>query len=436
MMNGVYDASEYKYVTIIVKPDKATRGTEERGFELFFDTDSDTPNGYDPSKCEAARYIDSSGFQVLTYDFSKHNQWKGKIEKLRLDFFNGSNLGTGDYCDIAYIILSKTADYVYESAYEALKTIYTPVQVLKDFDSSAIPSFNHGPSKTKVSVSNGSIVYTSEMLNGSYDDPYVSFLYKDYMASAGRADEILKTSDFSYTVIKFRSSDHFSETSMQLFIFTNEEKSPVKEDQVDSVNNPYLNPSAVYSGYTDYRWQTNVYNMDTQQLVDNPLTDTPDDPVSRWRYTENFNGFRVDWCSNGSENAFVEMDEILFFKDGNDANAFSEAVNMIRLPTVYPYTEKTDEGEDLVLDTDVEGCVEYDANGIEAILDCPSGVTSSVEFALEGWSSLALSADNTAENPYALFRMGSFKMDMYPNLTFILKARGISADKSASLKLY
>ena len=433
-MNSVYDADVYNFVTIIARPDSASKGEEGKAFELFFDTDSDSPDGYQGTKLEASRYSAYAGFQALTYDFSNHAQWHGKINKVRLDFYNATNgnVGDGDYCDIAFIILSKTADYAYDSAYDVLKTMYTPVQVLKDFDQSSTQHFNHAPSAaTEVTISDGSVFYKSKAKdNGAYDDPYVAFWSKEYLTSVGRENEILKTGDFSYTVIKFRTSDHKELGGMQLFVYTNEEKGPIDRAQVNSASK-FLQPSRPYAASQNYNWQTTYFNMDNETLLDNPLTEEPNDQVSRWRYTENFNGFRVDWSGNGTEGAFLEMDEIMFFKTAEEAIAFSMAVNTIKLPTEYPYTEKTDEGEELILDFDNSGYQSYDAYAIDSMLAVSEGVVGEVNLSLEGWSSFQLNATGTDEAPYALLRPGNLMMDANPNLTFIVKGCD-----GAAFKLY
>jgi hypothetical protein len=436
-MHCVYDADEYQYITVIVRPDKETRQAEGKGFELFFDTDTEidgVSDGYtDQKQAKTVKYSSSTGFQVMGYDMSAHTSWTGKINMLRLDYYTGTNNGDGDYCDIAAIILSRTPDYAYEAAYEFVKKIYTPVQVLKDFPQGSATHFGRGSTATKVSVSNGNILYSSAPKDGEkYDNPYSAFWYKEYMESVGRKSEILTTDKFSYTVIKFRTNDKIpdSNTGMQLFVYTNEEKAPEKETQ-EGTTNLYLSPSCEYTVTTNYAWRTTVFNMDCEKLADNPLTGEANDPVSRWTYTNNFNGFRVDWCSNGAEGAFLEMDEIMFFKSGEDAVAFSNAVNQMTLPSTYG--DREDTGDKLLTSSETGEYVEYDAYSIDEFLQCSNGVTGEVVPSVDGWSSIVLSADSGVENPYALLKMGNFKMDAYPNLTFVMKKSGFSA---GALALY
>lgn len=439
-MNDMYDADAYKYLTVIACADSAKRGTEGKSFEIFFDTDGDTSDGYTASKFLSQGYATVKGLQTFTYDFSDHKEWKGKIKHIRLDFFSSSekDLGNGDYCDIAAVILSKTPDYAYDSAYDFLKNVYSPKQVLEDFGEDSLKHFISTLSATTASISNGNLLVTSApKSNDNYEDPWAAFMYRDYMIDIGRKKDILKTSDFSYTAIKFRTSPNIpkvnkGQTTMQLFVYTNDEKLPIAREQVKE---QFLSPAVTYTPSDNYNWQTAIFNMDSATLLDNPLTPASGDQVSRWTYTENFNGFRFDWCSNGAKDAFLEVDEIMFFESKSDAQAFSVAVNTIKLPTKYP-SDNSDGGEIFVPEAKIEGCIEMDAYGIDEILDCPQGIISTTFTSEDEWTGIRLSAAKDTDDPYVLLKTNDLKLDMYPSLTFIIRRNGISADKPMSLVVY
>lgn len=407
-INFAYAADDYKYVTVIARVNLAKERRAGVGFELFYTTEN-VPAFTHEARLYSEYHNTANGFQVLTFDVSKGQKWTGKINQFRLDFFakNDGNFVEGDKCDIVAVILNKNGDAVYESAYDTLKAIYTPRQELSDFVPDDIPYFSKGGvNDNLVTVNDGRLMYRGL---SDYNDPYASFFYKEYMTAKGRGDEILKTSDFNRTVIKFRTSPNLpSGNAMQLFVFTNEENMPKQ------IEEKYLNPGAGYKVSADYAWQTLVFDMEARTLADNPLTpDVANDSVNRWTYTESFNGFRMDWCNKAVFNSFVEIDEILFFPNADSASAFSTAVNMITVPSSFSGENIYDGGETYTAPS-------YESGGYTISPGAMSSLISSFDNA---------KSEVLNDGRYEVLRLTTTALDKTPSVTFKAPALDTLFDK-------
>ena len=84
------------------------------------------------------------------------------------------------------------------------------------------------------------------------------------------------------------------------------------------VGNAHLSPAVSYSVSQNNNWRSMVIHMDG-----NPST------ASGW--SGDFNGFRLDWSSNTGYGEYMEIADFLFFANGNDATAFSAALNTLDL---------------------------------------------------------------------------------------------------------
>ena len=75
-----------------------------------------------------------------------------------------------------------------------------------------------------------------------------------------------------------------------------------------------------------------------------------------WQGRGKFTGFRFDWCSEAPTNAYMEVSDLLFFKDIAAATCFSNAINtlMLPVPLEVPEEDETFETEDIIMPWETE----------------------------------------------------------------------------------
>ena len=333
--DGSYSADDYKYVALVVKSNVATNTM----FQLFYTNDR-------VASCQEAasgkgHYQPTTDWQVLTFDFSQNSNWAGGMKSFRIDYYSGDpNATNRKVVSVAAMILCKTPEDVYDATLNFFRdNLYKPEQTLSDFTEDEVDCFVKAegtvpdstekwlPSlDTTVFAAEGNLIY-----NYKYDptvahggpDPYAGFFYHDLMDKRGIAEsERLDTSDFGYTVIKYRTSgDVGSNPLFQTFYFANGNKWPT---WVDSKS---MSPSTNYIKSEENDWKLLVIDM------------KGNGSEAGWK--GRFDGFRVDWASPDSKDttARMEISDIMFFADGEKAESFVNAFNTVKLAvpeqTVY-----------------------------------------------------------------------------------------------------
>ena len=339
-VGGAYSADEYKYVTILARGE--SEFINKSNFRIFYKLNATDKKTYDGSRNAATMYVDTDEWQLISFDMSGDALWSGgNITGIRFDFYEGStDVMANKHCDIAAVIISKTPQDMYSVTLDMMQGIHSAEQRLTDFTSSELQFFDRAEGNapndtpwlssldTVLSTKNGNVVYTfkyNDSVAHSGPDPYAGFFYKELMAARGAEDEILTTSDFRYTVIRYRTAGDVGDPRMQLYLFANGNKGPTFIDGKE------IAPSVRYTPSTNNDWKTLVVDMASGNAADG------------WK--GDFDGFRVDWCSPSSVDAeaSMEVSDIFFFKNADDAYAFSSALNQIKLPLSIEA-----EGEDVV----------------------------------------------------------------------------------------
>ena len=99
-------ADTYKYLVFKVKNNHASSNTT---LMLFYATGSD--NGADGNRTKATSVKSGmDGWQYVVVDMSKVGKWKGNINNIRLDIFDGSNTPADTTMYFGAIVLCKTAE--------------------------------------------------------------------------------------------------------------------------------------------------------------------------------------------------------------------------------------------------------------------------------------------------------------------------------------
>ena len=411
---GKYRASDYNYITIIVRKNIA----KSASFELFFETDT----GYNrwwiekdgATNVRSTQYADTENWQVLTFDLTRES---AGLKSVRLDFLAANTFTDGESVDIAAVILNKDGDAVYESSYAIMESLYNPVQILKDFSEEYLGNFTVGMNPTnKVSIVDGNVVYKSVYVEGKdYSDPYAGFRYDLYIDAKnegleendpGRLQK-LTPMDFRYVVLKFRKAPDIPDNHIQLFVYTNKNNNSAT---------PHHCPAGSHPQSVNYGWRTICVDMNAG---------TKGEFVDYW-YDENatFGGFRVDWAGNGYAGAFLELDEILFFNDEAEARAFSKGLNNIPAPTEYTVS---DDGETYIPSLAGETYLIRSASELLALNKTETnGTLASAE--VDGKSVAALLSDGNGAPSVSLSGLG-VSASNFETVAFAVKAVGGTDEK-------
>ena len=341
--NGKYSLSDYNYITIVARYQRASAISAR--FELFYETDTSVNRWWSvangPTNNRSTAYAEIDNWQVITFDLTKAS---GGIKSVRLDFLANGSFGEGDHVDIVAVVLNKDGQAAYDSSYEIMESLYNPVQILKDFAEEDVVHFSHGMNSTNtVSIKDGNVIYKSNYVEANvqsgkdpYMDPYAGFRYDNYInAKNAGLDENdpnrlqkLTPKDFRYVVLKTRTNPEIS-GGLQLFVYVNG----------NGANGDY-SPNGIGSASTNYGWRSVYVDMNANSR--NSFKDI-------WLAEGTvFNGFRVDWAGTGGPGYFCELDEIIFFKTAEDAKNFSVGLNSIPAPSDYDENLIPDEGETYV----------------------------------------------------------------------------------------
>ena len=291
----------------------------------------------------ASPYTLGTGWQFAEFDMSSESGWGGSIYTFRMDYLEAGWIDEGTQCQIAAIILSDDVDAAHDAAYELMTEIYTPVQTLSDFKDSDIEYFDLGAHNTRISVSEGSLIY--EFVEGSGNDPQAMFDYLGYAAANGM--KALTTDDFRYTVMRY-SAPRISSSTMQLFTLTGSAESLMDMIRIEGT---YACHSATSKYLCTDAWSAMVLDM----AADDGLEENTGLKYGWYREDGNrtFKGFRVDWCSGGYVGDYLEISDIMFYQSEADANGMASALSSLTLgDDVYwgGDTEDTDEtrGDDIL----------------------------------------------------------------------------------------
>ena len=304
-----YSASVYKYVAILTYADI----DDITNFGIYHHTGARGPADmyYGEDAKVGSMYDIMTGWQFLEFDLSRTENWGGEMHKLRFDYMERGYFAAGTRCDIAAVILSSDAKAVHDAAYRLMMEIYPPVQVLGNFDETDIgffnsPNYGAEPVNTRVSASNGSIVY-SYVSHPEHNDPRVTFDYLGYAEHKGITP--LTTEDFRYTVIRYRAPA-IPGSVMELFTLTGNAQSLFDMIRVEGT---YL----CHSAATNYRvanaWSAMVLDM----AEDDGLPENTGLKYGWLREDGNrtFEGVRIDWCANGSLGFYMEISDFMFYAD-------------------------------------------------------------------------------------------------------------------------
>lgn len=304
-----YSADEYKYITVIIRSTGIVNA--ESGFSIYYVAGRD--GDFSGSDVVGGSYSKISGWQIVTFNLSTKSSWQGQISKLRLDMFGAKVEGVAD---IAAVIFSKTPTAVYDSAFDALTSMFPPVQTVSDFSADEIDTIITNKKGEKVSNSTTVNVRGDNLLfegSGTYRDPYVNFMYKDLMEKRG-ADKVLTTADFNRTVIRYRAGNLGSSVSMELFVFAGNEYAPFRPN---GTGTPIFSVSKGYNPSSANQWRCINFAMN------------PDSFKEAWN--GDFNGFRIDWAGNADVLSYMEISDIMFYQNDADAASVTGALNTLSL---------------------------------------------------------------------------------------------------------
>lgn len=400
-------ADEYKYLTILVNAELDVA----ESFRIYYLANN---TKLEEGSAESCGYLKSltDQWQLLVYDFSAKQTWGGEIKQIRFDYYQTlESVLSGNECKIAAVVFSKTPADVYDSAFDLMQKVYPSVQKLSDFTEEELKYFKRAEGYAAenspwlesldnvLSEKDGNLLYTfkyDESVEHGGPDPYSGFFY-DELADARGIDK-LTTEDFRYTVMRYRTSGNVGNSNMQLFYFANGNKWPT------FIDGNAMAPSVNYTASTGNDWKTLVVDMASGSAS------------SGWK--GDFGGFRVDWCSPASANAVASMEvsDILFFKDGTAANAFSAALNQIKLAIV----EMSDDYENSIKLS--EDCLIMLPDELNEKFVDSDNTTHYIE-KNKGVSVLRLETRKTVDSPFITFKPGEINADEYKYITLAIKKR-------------
>ena len=357
------DIDNHRYLSVLVK--RKTASLEN--FIVYYKSDG---GEYQANSGTAAAYDSLDGWQVLTFLFDEGAFTDGHISSLRLNFAGGRECNVGDGCEIAAMVFSKSGEEAYDAAYYLLNQVYVPVQILNNFTASDVAHFETATSgvTTQVSASDGNLVYSS---TAAGRDPGKMFSYTSYAAAKGITP--VTTIDFRYTVVRYRSQGiGAGDATMEMFILTGDAQSlfdmaTIYEKDPNTGATIKLEcrhcARANYVNNTQQAWRSVVLDMATGDGYE-----TSTNLKYGW-YREDgnytFNGFRLDWCLATGTSSMLQISDIIFFQDKDDAAAMSAALNAVTIPvhTVvvpdddddFPFDDELgSETDDLETDTENE----------------------------------------------------------------------------------
>ena len=335
------DADIYKYAMVLVRSDIKNDNTM---FTIFYSTDK-TEHKYINGGNSRGRYSKMSDWQFVVIDLTSSKNWGGSVDKVRFDFFEGENsYAAGRYCDIAGLVLSKDVPGLYEAANDLMLEVCPPVQALSDFTEEDVAHVSSGTSSTGVSLNDGNLIYMA--MGEKPSDPFAHFNYANLADSRGIRK--LTTEDFRYTVIRYRTSMTISGPSIELFVLTGDATNLTQMIRVAGTYNCHSGSAKYLNSRT---WRSVMVDM----AEDDGLEENTGLKYG-WQGRGKFTGFRFDWCSGAPTNAYMEVSDLLFFKDKAAAICFSNAINTLMLPEPLevPEEDETFETEDIIMPWETE----------------------------------------------------------------------------------
>lgn len=396
-----YSADEYKYISVITRSGALANQTTT--FRIYFQ--AGTKTAYSETYSVPGAYSKTADWQIVTFDLSaQSNTWTGKINKLRLDVY-GDRINAD--CDVAAIILSKTPTAVYDSAFDALTSMFPPVQTVSDFSADEIDTIITNKKGDKVSNSTTVNVRGDNLLfegSGTYRDPYVNFMYKDLMEKRG-ADKVLKTADFKRTVIRYRAGNLGSSVNMELFVFAGNEYAPFRPN---GTGTPIFSVSKGYNPSSANQWRCINFAMN------------PDSFKEAWN--GDFNGFRIDWAGNADVLSYMEISDIMFYKNDADAASVTGALNTLSLAlpderlVLHPFLD---------MPSALNGAVMMTAGSLYGKLKGATGLT----VAHYGQIYKIDAEDSDVENPYVDMDVTSVDLYKHRYISVLIKRKGTDFER-------
>lgn len=395
-----YSANEYKYISVIIRATGIVNA--DSGFSIYYVAGE--PGDFSGSDIVGGSYSKISGWQIVTFNLSTKSSWQGQIHKLRVDMFGAKVEGVAD---IAAIIFSKTPTAVYDSAFDALTSMFPPVQTVSDFSADEIDTIitNKKGEKinnnTAVNVRDGNLLFEG---TGVYRDPYVNFMYKALMKKRG-ADTILKTADFERTVIRYRTGNLGSSAGMELFVYTGNEYAPF---QPNGTGTPHFSVSKTYKPSTANQWRCISFTMN------------PDSFKSVW--SGDFNGFRIDWAGTADVLSYMEISDVMFYENDADAASVTGALNTLNLAlpeeqlVLHPFLE---------MPSALNGAVMMTAGSLYGKLKGATGLKVSHY----GQIYKIDAEDSDVENPYVDMDVTSVDLYKHRYISVLIKRKGTNFEK-------
>lgn len=396
-----YSANEYKYISVIIRATGIVNA--DSGFSVYYIAGRD--GNFSGSDVVGGSYSKISGWQIVTFNLSSKSSWQGQIHKLRVDMFGAKVEGVAD---IAAIIFSKTPTAVYDSAFDALTAMFPPVQTVSDFSADEIDTIitnkkgNKINNNTAVNVRGDNLLFEG---TDAYRDPYVNFMYKALMEKRG-ADKILTTADFSRTVIRYRAGNLGSSAGMELFVYTGDKFEPFKTTVGDK--NIHFSVSKTYKPSTANQWRCISFTMN------------PDKFNEVWK--GDFNGFRIDWAGNAEVLSYMEISDVMFYKNDADAASVTGALNTLSLAlpnerlVLHPFLE---------MPSALNGAVMMTAGSLYGKLKGATGLT----VAHYGQVIQIDAKDSDVENPYVDMDVTSVDLYKHRYISVLIKRKGTNFEK-------
>ena len=409
-----YSADEYKYVTILTRANMEDRTSY---FELFFV--SGRSGNFSGEDMVAKQHAKTNDWQFLCFDLTDDPGWIGETKMLRLDFYSAATKENLEV-EIAAIIFSKTPADVYDAAYKIMcEDLFPAKQSISDFTEADLPAFSTPNSTTKpsrthlndtaVSVRDGCIRFD---VTDELHDPYVGFFYKEIAATRGM--EVLTTANFESTVVKYRTSPKVGTAIMEYFLFTGSQYGPYKINKTtgDVTKEVLASISKAYVVPDNNGWKCVAHQLNYDFLKE-----------EAWK--GDFNGFRIDWCSNPVDGAFMEIAEMFFYEDAVVAQTVSNALNTIKLPL----PQSVDPNKPLVTYPSNTSAFSYaDAGLIEGIVSEVSNAECNAK-TVDGEKVLSLKTTTDDSSAFVELNAGGINSSKYKYVSVLLKTGEVKPEK-------
>lgn len=312
-INEELSAEEYPFVSFIVK-----KRSQQINLKLYFKTSAHEQMNEQMMK--RAKYNPNDKWQIITVELSDLPSWSGKIEELRIDYFDGAMLSESDYCDLAGIVIGKTENEVLNVATGFFAEKLGAVARFADFNEIDLGYFASATYNTTLVNKGPNIVYES---TGLAADPQAMWNFEGHLEYKGL--EPLSAEDFGYMVIKYRAdTKNGMKQSFEAFYQVGDR----------------IYAKAYHSATAECETTGEWLSM-TLAFANGP----------EWAGT--VHSFRIDWTTGSTISqgvtGYMEISDFVLFADAKTAARFANIIDNIIVYRLEVEEEETEEttGADL-----------------------------------------------------------------------------------------